>query len=159
MTSDRCSGRCGVISYALLRQPYLRPRRCGDLGFVTRHKPTEHHIAMFLHLQTLRRHVSRPVAAGASLSARRCGVTVCLQLRRSYLVFPFFFFREWFFLLDGVNLLVLLKLTATQLLCFPLQSSFRLQAFPEDEVSDTGCSKLVAEHAEEVVPRRQLRVG
>ena len=42
-TSDRCSGRCGVISYALLRQPYLRPRRCGDLGFVSRQKPAEHH--------------------------------------------------------------------------------------------------------------------
>ena len=106
---------------------------------------------MFLHLQTLRRHVSRPVAAGVSLSPRRCGVTVCLQLRRTYLVFPFFFLWEWFFLLDGVNLPVLLTLMATQLLCFPLQLSFRLQAFPEDEVSDTGCSKLVAEHAEGVV--------
>ena len=63
-TSDRCSGRCGVISYALLRQPYLRPRRCGDLGFVSRHKPAEHHVPMFLQLQALRRHVSRPVAAG-----------------------------------------------------------------------------------------------
>ena len=70
---------------------------------------------------------------------------------------PFFFLREWFFLLDGVNLLVLLKLMATQLLCFPLQSSFWLQAFPEDEVLDTGCSKLVAEH-EGVVPHGQLRV-
>ena len=37
---------------------------------------------MFLHLQTLRRHVSRPVAAGVSfLSERRCGVTVCVQSR------------------------------------------------------------------------------
>ena len=39
---------------------------------------------MSLQLQTLRRHVSRPVAAGVSLSlsGRRCGVTVCLQSRR-----------------------------------------------------------------------------
>ena len=87
------------FSYALLRQPYLRPRRCGDLGFVSRHKPAEHHIAMFLHLQTLRRHVSRPVAAGVSLSLKDvAGVTVCLQLRRSYFVLPCFFLREWFFL-------------------------------------------------------------
>ena len=43
-TSDRCSGRLGVISYALLRQPYLRPHRCGDLGFVSRHKPAGHRI-------------------------------------------------------------------------------------------------------------------
>ena len=28
----------------LLRQPYLRPRRGGDLGFVSRHKPAEHPI-------------------------------------------------------------------------------------------------------------------
>ena len=39
----------------------------------------------------------------------------CLQLRRSYLVLPCFFLREWFFLH------VLLTLMATQLLCFPLR--------------------------------------
>ena len=27
--------------YALLRQPYLRPRRCGDFGMVSRHKPAD----------------------------------------------------------------------------------------------------------------------
>ena len=43
-TSDRCSGRFGVISYALLRQPYLRPHHCGDLGFVSRYKPAEDRI-------------------------------------------------------------------------------------------------------------------
>ena len=31
-----------------------------------------------------------------SFSTRRCGVTVCLQLRRSYLVLPCFFLRECF---------------------------------------------------------------
>ena len=44
------------------------PCRCGDSGFVSRHKPADHHIAMLLHLQTLRRHVLRPVATGVSLS-------------------------------------------------------------------------------------------
>ena len=47
----------------------LHQRRRGDFSFVSRHKPAEHHIAMFLHLQTLRRHVLRLVAAGVSLSA------------------------------------------------------------------------------------------
>ena len=37
--------RCGVItSYALSRQPYFCPCRCGDFGFVSRHKPAEHRI-------------------------------------------------------------------------------------------------------------------
>ena len=45
--------RRGVNSYALSR----------------RHKPAEHHVAMFLHLQTLRCHVLRPVGTGVSLSA------------------------------------------------------------------------------------------
>ena len=43
-TSDRCSGRFGFISYALLWQPYLRPHHCGDIGFVSRHKPAVHRI-------------------------------------------------------------------------------------------------------------------
>ena len=47
----------------------VRPSRCGDSGFVSRRKPAEHHVPMFLQLQTLRRHVSRLVAAGVSLSA------------------------------------------------------------------------------------------
>ena len=55
-----------------LRRQFLRAvaaavlfvHRCGDFGFVSRHKPAEHHVPMFLQLQTLRRHVSRPVAAG-----------------------------------------------------------------------------------------------
>ena len=51
-----------------------------------------------------------------------------------------------------------ISLIATQLLSFPLQSSFRIQSFPEDEVSDSRCSKLVAKHAEGVVPHGQLRV-
>ena len=54
----RCRGTCIFL-----------PCRCGDFGFVSRHKPAEHHVPMFLQLQTLRRHVSRPVAAGVSLSA------------------------------------------------------------------------------------------
>ena len=53
----------------LLRQPYLRPRRGGDLGFVSRGTSQQNiPLQMFLQLQTLRRHVSRPVAAGVSLS-------------------------------------------------------------------------------------------
>ena len=35
------------FSDALLRQPYLRPRRCGDFGLVSWHKPAEHHFLMF----------------------------------------------------------------------------------------------------------------
>ena len=46
------------FSYALLRQPYLRPRRCGDFGLVSRHKPAEHHFLMFPLFPTLRRRVS-----------------------------------------------------------------------------------------------------
>ena len=38
--------------------------RCSDSGFVSRQKPAEHQVSMFLQLQTMRRHVSRPVAAG-----------------------------------------------------------------------------------------------
>ena len=57
----------------------VRPRRCGDFGLVSRHKPAEHHFPMFLQLQTLRRHVSRPVAAGVP---RRCGAASSLHLSR-----------------------------------------------------------------------------
>ena len=39
-----CQSRCGVNSYALSRQPYFRPCRCGDLGFVSRQKPAAHRI-------------------------------------------------------------------------------------------------------------------
>ena len=73
-TSDRCSGRCGVISYALLRQPYLRPRRCGDLGFVSRHKPAEHPTPDVPAAPDVEASCITSVAAGV-----RFGVTVCLQ--------------------------------------------------------------------------------
>ena len=46
------------FSYARLRQPYLRPRRCGDFGLVSRHKPAEHRFLMFPLFPTLRRRVS-----------------------------------------------------------------------------------------------------
>ena len=45
LCGPRCSGTsvrfqdvAASFSYALLRQPYLRPRRGGDPGFVSRHK-------------------------------------------------------------------------------------------------------------------------
>ena len=50
--------------YALSRQPYLRLCRCGDFGFVSRHRPAEHRIPDVSAAPTLRRHFSRPVAAG-----------------------------------------------------------------------------------------------
>ena len=50
--------------YALSRQPYLRLCRCGDFGFVSRHRPAEHRIPDVSAVPTLRRHFSRPVAAG-----------------------------------------------------------------------------------------------
>ena len=66
LCGPRCSGTSvrstrGVaasFSYALLRQPYLRPRRCGDFGLVSRHKPAEHRFLMFPLFPTLRRRVS-----------------------------------------------------------------------------------------------------
>ena len=83
VTSDRCLGRCGVISYALLRQPYLRPHRCGDLGFVSRHKPAEHRIPDVLAApDVVASCITSCRGRRVSFSARRCGVTVCLQSRR-----------------------------------------------------------------------------
>ena len=84
--------RCGVISYALLRPPYLRPRRCGDLGFVSRHKLAEHPTpdvpaAPDVEASCITFCRGRRV----SFSERSCGVTVCLQSRRrrwDCLVFP-----------------------------------------------------------------------
>ena len=75
--------RRGVFSYPLSRQPYLRPRRGGDLGFVSRHKPAEHPIpdvpaAPDVEASCITSCRGRRV----SLSGRRCGVTVCLQSRR-----------------------------------------------------------------------------
>ena len=75
--------RCGVTSYVLSGQPCLRLCRCEDFGFVSRHRPAEHRIRDVSAAPTLRRLLSRPVVF---FSERRCGVTVCLQLRRSYLV-------------------------------------------------------------------------
>ena len=82
------------FSCALLRQPYLRPRRCGDLGFVSRHKPAEHPTpdvpaAPDVEASCITSCRGRRV----SFSERRCGVTVCLQLRRSQLVLPL---RPWY---------------------------------------------------------------
>ena len=82
-TSDRCSGRCGVISYALLRQPYFRPRRCGDIGFLSRHKQAEHptpDVPAAPDVEASR--VTSCRGRRVSFSERRCGVTVCLQSRR-----------------------------------------------------------------------------
>ena len=54
----------------------FRPCRCGDLGFVSRHKPAERRFLMSPQLLTKRRRASRAVAAAASCSLsppRRCG--------------------------------------------------------------------------------------
>ena len=82
-TSDRCSGRCGVMSYALLRQPYLRPHHCGDLGFVSRHMPAEHRIPDVLAAPDVEAScITSCRGRRVSFSERRCGVTACLQSRR-----------------------------------------------------------------------------
>ena len=87
--------RRGVISHALSRQPYLRLCRCGDFGFVSRHRPAEHRILDFSAAPDFDAScIMSCRGRRVSVSARRCGVTVCLQLRRSYLVFPCFFLRE-----------------------------------------------------------------
>ena len=78
-----------------LRQPYLRPRRCGDLGFVSRLKPAEHHTPEVPAAPDVEAScITSCRGRRASFSTRRCGVTVCLQLRRSYFVLPCFFLRE-----------------------------------------------------------------
>ena len=101
---------------ALLRQPYLRPRRCGDFGFVSQHKPAEHHTSDVPAAPDVEAScITSCRGRRVSFSTRRCGVTVCLQLRRSYFVFPCFFIREWFFLH------VLLMLMSTHFLCSPLR--------------------------------------
>ena len=91
-TSDRCSGRLGVISYALLRQPYIRPHRCCNLGFESRRKPTGHRIPDVLAAPDVEAScVTSCCGRREPFSERRCGVTVCLQSRRRrwvYLVFP-----------------------------------------------------------------------
>ena len=62
--------RTSSSPYALSRQPYFRPCRCGDFGFVTLHKPAEHRIPGVSALQTLRCHVSRLVAVGVFVSLK-----------------------------------------------------------------------------------------
>ena len=86
-------GRLGVISYALLRQPYLLSSSLRATSALCR-GTGQQNIAfqMFLQLLTLRRQVSRPVAAGVYPFLKDvAGVTMCLQSRRRrwvYLVFP-----------------------------------------------------------------------
>ena len=57
-TSDRCSGRCGVIFLRAVAAAVSSSRRCGDFGLVSRHKPAEHRFLMFPLLPTLQRRVS-----------------------------------------------------------------------------------------------------
>ena len=61
----------------------LRPCRCGDFGFVSRHKPAEHRIPGVsatpdVEASSITSCCSRRVL----LSERLCGVTVCLHSRR-----------------------------------------------------------------------------
>ena len=58
----------------------LCPCRCGDYGFVSRHKPAEHRFPDVSATPGIKFSAGRRV-----LSERRCGVTVCLQSRRSNL--------------------------------------------------------------------------
>ena len=82
-TSDRCSGRFGFISHALLRQPFLRPHHFGDIGFVSRHKPAGHRIPDVLAAPDVEAScITSCRGRRVFFSERRCGVTVCLQSRR-----------------------------------------------------------------------------
>ena len=61
---------CDVAASFLTRcrgSQYFHQCRCGDFGLVSWHKPAEHRIPDVSAAPTLRRHVSRPVAAGVSL--------------------------------------------------------------------------------------------
>ena len=103
------------------------PCRCGDSGFVSRHKPAEHHIAMFLHLQTLRRHVSRPVAAGVSLSAVHIFSFLAGEIAEEALPSGFSFLEAHF--QGGTTTFVLqgqLPLIPHDTLHWPRASSFQL---------------------------------
>ena len=42
--------------------------RCGDSGFVSRHKPAEHHIAMFLHFLSVQNFLLDVLHLGLSVS-------------------------------------------------------------------------------------------
>ena len=115
-TSDRCTGRCGVIflravAAAVSSSTSLRRLRLRVAAQASRTS----HCDVSAPPDVEASCITSCRGRRASLSTRRCGVTVCLQLRRSYLVLPCFFLREWFFLR------VLLTLMATQLLCFPLR--------------------------------------
>ena len=79
-TTLLCGHRCSGTSVRSTRDVAASsPTRCrgsrifllyrsGDFGFVTRHRPAEHRIPDVSAAPTLRRRVSRPVAAGVSLS-------------------------------------------------------------------------------------------
>ena len=67
-TSDRCSGRCGVIFLRAVAAAVSSSRRCGDFCLVSRHKPAEHRFLMFPLFPTLRRRVSH---AGVRLRNQR----------------------------------------------------------------------------------------
>ena len=82
-----------------MRQPYLRPRRCGDFGFVSRHKPAEHRIPDVSATPDVEAScITSCCGRRVPFSKRRCGVTVCLQLRRRQPVLLCFFLRDCFFL-------------------------------------------------------------
>ena len=60
----------------------FRPCRCGDFGFVSRHKPTEHRIQDVSATPDVEASsFTSCCGRRVSLFERRCGVTVCLQSR------------------------------------------------------------------------------
>ena len=86
-----CCGRC-TSSLSTLRCHFLRacrgsrilrPCRCGDFGFVSRHKPAEHGIPdVSATTDVEASSITSCCGRRVLLSERRCGVTVCLQSRR-----------------------------------------------------------------------------
>ena len=61
----------------------LRPRRCGDFGLVSRHKPAEHRFPGVSATPDVEASsITSCCGRRVSFSERRCGVIVCLQSRR-----------------------------------------------------------------------------
>ena len=62
----------------------LRPRRCGDLGFVSRHKPAGHRIPDVLASpDVVASCITSCRGRRVSFSTRRCGVTFMIDIANS----------------------------------------------------------------------------
>ena len=92
-----------IVTGATLRRHLTRcrgsrislPCRCGDFGFVSRHKPAEHRFPDVSATPDVEAScITSCCGRRVFLSERRCGVPVCLQSRRRQPVLLCFFLRE-----------------------------------------------------------------